>query len=748
MRKKFKNMIIIFIIVMMLINAFATMSFAESTDEKEVEIDFTREFNSIKDLGFAVLDGVVGIITWVVRAPLAIVLTIVDWLLARLFGNGAGAILSPEDIIFSGAQGREYSLLNVNFFNFSTSNSGLVLGFRENVAKWYYVLRSLSIVFSLAILIYIGIRMAISSVAEDKAKYKQMLINWIVGFCVLFLLHYLIIIIIFLNNQMVSLIYNAIGNQSNQIKFLGGGITTNNAFEAIDNCLQNALFSTSFVQGFASLILYFFLMGMTIKLLYMYLKRLFTVGFLIVISPLITVTYSIDKIGDGKSQALSTWLKEFAYNVLIQPFHCIIYVVFVSSAISAISNDGELISSFIFAMIGVLFIDKAEDIVRNIFGFSKAHSLEGAVAAGALVASTLSKANGLRKGKDGTSQKTSNTVHRKQVPNGTTSTGNGGTSTGNGSTPTGNGGTPTGNGGTSTGNGSTSTGNGSTSNSQTGSALGRAMSDYKNKIGDKLREIKSDPVGKLSNTAKNIPIRALAASTNVLPKVLLGATVTGWSGNVITGFAAGSAYKGTKFTRNIGNAAKEDLVENKQYTQDKILASAYESYKMANSDMSDEELYNKSIDLLKANPDRLTDKNEIALAKALQATQDNYINAGYEDYKVKTMNKLEDIQNGAVKSSIDIRAGKVIEAAKQYRNSTPGMSNNDVIVESKEIMESIDNYNGSNYLKSDEYNNLGDEKKKLAKEIHKSKKLISSIGEHSNDEINREIERRINNDLI
>ena len=57
----------------------------------------------------------------------------------------------------------------------------------------------------------------------------------------------------------------------------------------------------------------------------------------------------------------------------------------------------------------------------------------------------------------------------------------------------------------------------------------------------------------------------------------------------------------------------------------------------------------------------------------------------------------------------------MIEAAKQYRNSTPGMSNNDVIVESKEIMESIDNYNGSNYLKSDEYNNLGDEKKKISK---------------------------------
>ena len=56
----------------------------------------------------------------------------------------------------------------------------------------------------------------------------------------------------------------------------------------------------------------------------MYIKRMLTVGFLIVIAPLITITYSIDKMGDGKSQALNAWLKEFIYNVLIQTFHCII----------------------------------------------------------------------------------------------------------------------------------------------------------------------------------------------------------------------------------------------------------------------------------------------------------------------------------------------------------------------------------------------------------------------------------------
>ena len=86
--------------------------------------------------------------------------------------------------------------------------------------------------------------------------------------------------------------------------------------------------------------------------------------------------------------------------------------------------------------------------------------------------------------------------------------GNATTSGGNATTPAGNTTTTEGNTTTSAGNTATSTGNGSTPNVQTGSALGRAMSDYKNKIGDKLREIKNDPVGNLSNAAKNIPIRA------------------------------------------------------------------------------------------------------------------------------------------------------------------------------------------------------------------------------------------------
>ena len=53
------------------------------------------------------------------------------------------------------------------------------------------------------------------------------------------------------------------------------------------------------------------------------------IGLLVVVSPLITCTYSLDKAGDGKAQALGAWLKEFIYTILIQPFHCIIYMCFI-----------------------------------------------------------------------------------------------------------------------------------------------------------------------------------------------------------------------------------------------------------------------------------------------------------------------------------------------------------------------------------------------------------------------------------
>lgn len=62
---------------------------------------------------------------------------------------------------------------------------------RPFIANWYNILRDISIVGMLSILVYVGIRIMLSSTAGDKAKYKQLLVDWIMALCLLFLMHYI-----------------------------------------------------------------------------------------------------------------------------------------------------------------------------------------------------------------------------------------------------------------------------------------------------------------------------------------------------------------------------------------------------------------------------------------------------------------------------------------------------------------------------------------------------------------------------
>ena len=123
------------------------------------------------------------------------------------------------------------------------------------------------------------------------------------------------------------------------------------------------------IAGWAAALVYMGIIILTFIFLIMYIKRMITIAFLILISPIITITYSVDKISDGKSQALDTWVKEFLQNVLIQPFHCIIYLVFISVSMSVVNGDGTLAAGII-VVITMFFIFEAEKIIKNIFGIN------------------------------------------------------------------------------------------------------------------------------------------------------------------------------------------------------------------------------------------------------------------------------------------------------------------------------------------------------------------------------------------
>ena len=254
--------------------------------------------------------------------------------------------------------------------------TGTIQAFRKSVAIWYYSLRNLAAVILLGILIYVGIRMAISTVASDEARYKKMFKDWVVSFILLFLMHYIMVITIEVNKILVKIIYDA----------MVGDVATNGSVSGWgDYILQitSDVFSPSFSLGMGALLIYIMIIGITLLYLITYIKRMLTVGFLIMISPLITITYSVDKIRDNRSQALDTWLKEFMFNILIQPFHCIIYVVFVQTALNLMHSNYSLSAGFL-AVIMIIFMHKAEDIVKQIFNFQSA-SLGKAIANTALL---------------------------------------------------------------------------------------------------------------------------------------------------------------------------------------------------------------------------------------------------------------------------------------------------------------------------------------------------------------------------
>lgn len=381
MKLKLKNVLLIILVVVSIISIvnvfFTPVSYAEDGIKEDWE-----GLESELGVGGWVLDGVVGLLLLPYKLGIVLIGLIVQVVTTGITGLGGDPVFSIEDIIFD--FNRPKSITSIEFFDLYSGNSTTNI-IRQSVATWYYAMRNLSVVILLGILIYVGIRMALSTVAEQEAKYKKMLVDWSTSIALVYVLHYIMIFTIEINKKLCEAIYAGKGVV---------GTATHVDFEsAVSDLGWLAFTSISFSKGFGAAIAYVILAGITLIFLFMYIKRMLTIGFLIVIAPLITITYSIDKMGDGKSQALNAWLKEFVFNVLIQPFHCIIYLVFVGTAINLLGvgqNEQQLnISGAVLAIVMIVFIFSAEKIVKKIFNF-QASSMGDAIAGAAFMGTAFS----------------------------------------------------------------------------------------------------------------------------------------------------------------------------------------------------------------------------------------------------------------------------------------------------------------------------------------------------------------------
>lgn len=280
-----------------------------------------------------------------------------------IFAGTKNAFATPFDIFFN-----KYTVLDVDYFDFSQTGNDqkIIMSLRTSVAEWFFTLRNVCSAILLCILIYVGIRMALSTVAEEKAKFKKMLMDWAASLALIYVLQYIMIFTIAVNEAIVDFLRQ---------------VTYADIHQSMDEIMASAALGISMGSIMATAV-YVMIMFQTIAFLITYMNRVIKVGFLILISPMISITYSIDKIGDGKAQALNYWLKEFVYCILIQPFHCVMYLAFVNIAISLMQTGGLLIplgDSFnynqlvngLLVILCLKFIGDGEKVVKKIFNFQE-----------------------------------------------------------------------------------------------------------------------------------------------------------------------------------------------------------------------------------------------------------------------------------------------------------------------------------------------------------------------------------------
>lgn len=312
--------------------------------------------------------------------------------------------LTPAEI-FAG----NVPALNANFFvendaNQPGTDKSIVSILKPTISAWYIGLRNIAIVGLLSVLLYIGIRIVISSSAGEKAKYKQFFFDWVISLCLIFFLHY----IMAFTMVMVDTITDVLGGQASEDGVIKQcNVVFTDPYPVIDkdtktmrgSPIEGAAFSTNFtgvarlkaqyddnLLAFGYTILYLALTVYTVYFTFIYLKRLLMLSFFTIIAPLVALSYPLDKMKDSKAQAFNFWLKEYIFYAMLQPLHMLLYTVFVSSALNIASKN------MIYAIVALAFIVPAEKIVKQMFGIRGAtESSLGAFAGGALASQMFSK---------------------------------------------------------------------------------------------------------------------------------------------------------------------------------------------------------------------------------------------------------------------------------------------------------------------------------------------------------------------
>lgn len=255
-----------------------------------------------------------------------------------------------EDLLYN-----RIPALDINIFSNTPGGKALnensVLNtIRTLVAGWYYSVRNIAAVVMLIILLYTGLRMAITVSASEKADCSKQIVTWLKCMVLLFTIHYIIIAILNLNGIIVGLFSSA-----------------SSKVESLHDTIEARAYDVRFTVGVTGAIMYITLMVYWVKFLLLYARRYAYNIIYIVIAPFMITRYALDNANTKGKAGFQKWLNQFVANVLIQPAHALAYSLFMGIAVDLALQS---IGGFIIALVFMSQILKMDEYVLGIVRFN------------------------------------------------------------------------------------------------------------------------------------------------------------------------------------------------------------------------------------------------------------------------------------------------------------------------------------------------------------------------------------------
>lgn len=279
----------------------------------------------------------------------------------------------PEYIFSNQIASLDANFVNPKEYTDAQGNKieSLATKFQTITRSWYVGFKNIATVGLMLVLVYIGIRILLSVSIINKAKYTQQLLDWLVAFCLLFLMHHIMAATLMLTDKVSELLTDSISEQitvaitvDNKDSNVSDKVDGKSVLAIKTNLMGYVrLRAQTSKLGSATLYTFIYLVLVTYTAIYtfMYVMRFIYMAVFTLIAPFVALKYPLDRLKGGSSKTLTWWFTGFLGYALQQPIHLIIYMTLISSALDLVTTN------FIFAIVAVVAIIPIEKFIKNAF---------------------------------------------------------------------------------------------------------------------------------------------------------------------------------------------------------------------------------------------------------------------------------------------------------------------------------------------------------------------------------------------